>query len=48
MVEMGEPGALRAFTVCVPWQVLQPGASLSPRAVARPCRLAAYCARSSV
>src|ERR1039457_4325264 len=32
----------------VPWQLLQPGASLSPRPAAFPCKLAVYCACSLV
>src|ERR1017187_10121478 len=46
-VEVGEPGVDGPFSVSVPSHVLQFGARLSPRAVALPCRLAAYLVCSS-
>src|ERR1039458_6130272 len=47
MVEVRDLGFDGRRMLCVPWQVLQPGALLSPRADAFPWRLAVYWVCSS-
>src|ERR1039458_9955682 len=47
MVEVRDLGFDGSRMLCVPWQVLQPGALLSPRADAFPWRLAVYWVCSS-
>jgi hypothetical protein len=48
MVEVGEPWLEGRATLCVPWQLLQPGAKESPPAALRPWTLAPYWFCSSV
>src|SRR6476620_10450944 len=47
-ISIGEVGAAGRTMLCVPWQLLQPGAKVSPDVDFRPCTLAAYCFCSSL